>query len=139
MNNYDDIIQLPHPVSKKHPPMSIWDRAAQFAPFSALTGYGEAVRETARQTNRKKELDESEKERLREKLNFIADKIKESPEVTITYFCPDEKKDGGFYECITGHVKKIDNYNRIVCMMDGTGIAIEEILEIESKQFESTL
>ncbi|MEF9839741.1 MAG: YolD-like family protein [Lachnospiraceae bacterium] len=133
--NYDDIIHLPHPVSKKHSPMSRMDRAAQFAPFAALTGYGDAVKETARLTDRRKELDEYEKEALSEKMSLVAERMKEHPQITITYFRPDDKKNGGIYLTVTGCVKKIDAYNRAVCMTDGTKIAMEEIIEIESKLF----
>ncbi|MEF9942175.1 MAG: YolD-like family protein [Lachnospiraceae bacterium] len=135
MKNYDDMLNLPHPVSKKHPPMQQMDRAAQFAPFAALTGYGDAIKETARLTDRQKELDQYEKDRLNEKLNLVAERIKECPEITITYFEPDGKKDGGAYLTVTGYVKKIDEYKRNVCFTDGTKIAIEEIFEIESKLF----
>ncbi|MEG0190984.1 MAG: YolD-like family protein [Lachnospiraceae bacterium] len=135
MKNYDDMLNLPHPVSKKHPPMQQMDRAAQFAPFAALTGYGDAIKETARLTDRQKELDQYEKDRLNEKLNLVAERIKECPKITITYFEPDGKKDGGAYLTVTGYVKKIDEYKRNVCFTDGTKIAIEEIFEIESKLF----
>ncbi|MEG1458250.1 MAG: hypothetical protein RSJ40_02985 [Acetivibrio sp.] len=137
-NHYDDIINLVHPVSKKHPPMPRMDRAAQFAPFAALTGYEDAVKETARLTDRRKELDEGEQDMLREKLNLVVAQIEECPEITITYFKPDEKKDGGAYLTATGYVKKIDEYQRTLYLTDGTKIAIEEIFEIESKLFHSS-
>lgn len=131
MGNYDDIINLPHHVSTTHPQMSLIDRAAQFAPFAALVGYDAAVKETARLTNKRIELDEYEKEALNERLRFVADWMEERPEITITYFQPDDKKDGGAYMTVTGCVKKIDDYQGIVCLTDGTKIPIEEIFEIE--------
>lgn len=138
-NNYDDIINLPHHVSKTHPHMPIIDRAAQFSPFAALTGYDTAVKETARLTDRRIELDEYEKEALREKLNLIVEMIDEKPEVTITHFQPDTKKNGGAYLSITGRVKKIDEYERVVCLTDGAKIAIDEIFAIENNQISKFL
>ena len=95
MGNYDDIIDLPHHVSETHPPMSRADRAAQFSPFAALTGYDAAVRETARMTERRIELDEGVKAELNARLNCILEHLSEHPQVSITYFMPDEKKSGG--------------------------------------------
>lgn len=135
IQNYDDIINRSHPVSKKHPPMPLIDRAAQFAPFAALTGYGDAVKETARLTDRRKELEEYEKDALSEKLCLIAAQIEECPEITITYFQPDGKKDGGIYLTVTGCIKKMDDFNRVIIMTDGSRIAMEEIFEIESDRF----
>lgn len=132
-DTYDDIINLPHHVSTKHPHMPLMDRAAQFSPFAALTGHDAAVKETARLTDRRVELDELEKEALREKLNLIVEMMDEHPEVTLTYFQPDTKKDGGAYLSVTGCVKKIDEYERVVCMTDGVKILIDEIIEIESE------
>lgn len=132
-DGYDDIINLPHHVSPKHPHMPLMDRAAQFAPFAALTGHDAAVKETARLTDRRQELDEYEKAALSDKLNLVAEQIEDCPEITITYFKPDNKKDGGAYLTVTGDLKKIDDYQRTVCMTDGTNIPIEEILVIESE------
>ena len=98
MGNYEDIINLTHHVSKKHPQMSMHDRAAQFAPFAALSGHSEAIAETARLTDRKIELDEYEKMNLDEKLIVLQEHIRETPEINVTYFCPDDNKDGGRYE-----------------------------------------
>lgn len=131
MGNYDNIINLPRHISTTHPHMPLIDRAAQFAPFAALVGYDAAVKETARLTNKRIELDEYEKEALNERLRFVADWMEERPEITITYFQPDDKKDGGAYMTVTGCVKKIDDYQGIVCLTDGTKIPIEEIFEIE--------
>lgn len=135
--NYDDIIHLPHHVSKKHPQMSISDRAAQFAPFAALTGHGAAIKETARLTDARIELDESAKTILDEKLRIIQETLDERPEITVTYFQPDEKKAGGRYVSATGIVKKIDLYRRSVLMEDGRWIPILDIFEIEGELFRS--
>ena len=133
---YDDIIHLPRPISKTHPPMSAMDRAAQFSPFAALTGYDAAIKETARLTNEKIELDEYAKDALNERLQIMADRIKEHPEIAITYFQPDAKKNGGAYVTAIGAVKKIDEYERFVVMTDGTAIFIEDIISIEGQIFD---
>jgi hypothetical protein len=133
MKAYDDIINLPHHVSAAHPHMPVADRAAQFAPFAALTGYDAAVKEAARLTDKRIELDEYEKEALSEKLQLIAERIDECSAITIIYFQPDHKKDGGAYVALTGCMKKIDEYEHVVVMMDGTKVSIEEILAIESE------
>ena len=111
---YADIIGLPHHVSENRPHMSIHDRAAQFAPFAALTGYDEMVREEERLTERRRELTEEETERLNQKLTILADVLADGhhPEVTAEYFVPDERKDGGRYETVTGRLKKIDQAGR---------------------------
>lgn len=130
---YDDIINLPHPTSTKHPRMSLYNRAAQFSPFAALTGHEEAIAETARLTERKIEQSEDVINRLNEKLQIIADNFE--TEVTITYFVPDERKSGGAYVSHTGTVKRIDDYERTVVMTDKTVIPIEQISEIDSEFF----
>ena len=104
---YEDIINLPHQTSKRHPRMSLYDRAAQFSPFAALTGHEETAKETARLTDQKLELSDD----TLEKLSCIADMIATHPDVTITYFVPDSKKTGGTYDTYSGKVKKIDEYN----------------------------
>ncbi len=129
-HRYDDIINLPHHQSATRPHMSNYDRAAQFAPFAALTGYDDAVKETARLTDKKVELDEYSKDALNERLNMIQDAIDEQPEVSITYFLPDKKKSGGAYVTATDHVKKIDEYENTVLLQDGTKIPIADIAEI---------
>ncbi|NLU24171.1 MAG: YolD-like family protein [Clostridiales bacterium] len=134
---YDDIIHLPHHVSATRPHMTAGDRAAQFSPFAALTGYDAAIKETARLTDKKLELDESMKDTLSKRLQIILSQIKERPEVSITYFQPDMKKSGGAYVTAIGTVKKIDEYERIVVMTDGTAIPIDEIIRIDGKIFES--
>lgn len=97
MSNYDDIINLPHHVSSTREPMTLYNRASQFAPFSALTGYDEEIKETARLTDRKIELDEDTKNILNQKIIFLFNQINLKPKVNITYFVPDNKKNGGIY------------------------------------------
>lgn len=128
---YDDIIDLPHHVSLTRPQMPMIDRAAQFSPFAALTGYDAAVKETARLTDARVELDECAKGMLNEKLQEIAQRIKKGvAKVDITYFKPDERKSGGAYLTVGGAVRRIDTYRHAVIMADGTAIPIEEIFEI---------
>lgn len=134
-NPYDDIINLPRHQSATHPHMSSYDRAAQFSPFAALTGYEDAVTETARLTDRRVELDEYGKSALNERLNIIQDTPDEQPKVSITYFLPDKKKSGGEYVTLTGGVKKIDEYEHIVLMWDGSKIPIDDIIEINGDFF----
>lgn len=129
---YDDIIDLPHPTSTKHPRMPASDRAAQFSPFAALTGHEAAIRETARLTDRRVELDEDEKAELDVRLRVLADHLPERPEVRITYFQADRRKEGGSYETAVGAVKKLDEVERAVVMTDGRRIPIDDIYEIES-------
>ncbi|TWH81571.1 YolD-like family protein [Sedimentibacter saalensis] len=135
--SYDDIMNLPHHVSATRPHMSAIDRAAQFSPFAALTGYGDAITETARLTGEKVELDEYMKDVLSVRLQIIADQLKEHPEIAITYFQPDEKKSGGAYVTVIGRVKKIDEYERVVVMIDGTRVPIDEIASIDGEIFET--
>lgn len=134
-HKYDDIINLPHHVSKKHPQMSLHDRAAQFSPFAALTGHKEAINETARLTDEKQILSEDVIAKLNEQLNLIKENIGTNQTVTITYFVPDDKKSGGAYISHTGVVKKIDEYNHTVILTDKTVIPIEQISEIQSDIF----
>ena len=132
MNNYDDIINLPH-YEPKHPRMDAISRAAQFAPFDALTGYGEEISETARRTDRKISLDENELSVLDSKLQIISMHKEENPLIEITYFIKDDKKDGGVYETIKGTIKKIDYNNSIIILKDNTRIPIDNILDINSE------
>ena len=134
---YDDIINLPRHVSVTHPHMSAIDRAAQFSPFAALTGYDAAIKETARLTDEKIELDKYTKDDLSARLQIMADRIKEYPEIAITYFQPDAKKNGGAYVTSISTAKKIDEYERVVVMTDGTAIPIDEIISIDGQIFES--
>ena len=133
---YDDILHLPHHVSEKHPPMSRLDRAAQFSPFAALTGYEAAVEETARLTDRRIELDEGEKAAIDQRLTLVQERLPVPTEVTITYFVPDKKKAGGAYVSVSGTVKKIDDYERTVILREGASISIDEILHINGELFD---
>lgn len=130
---YDDIINLPHHVSKKHPQMSLELRAAQFAPFAALTGFEDEVKETARLTNERKEINEELKTILDSKLQIIKKKILQKPKINITYFIHDVRKCGGKYVTVTGNVKRIDEYNQIIILDDKTEIPISEIIDIAGK------
>lgn len=134
---YEDIVDLPHHVSKKHPQPTMADRAARFAPFAAITGYEEMVLEEARVTDDRIEMDESSKAALNEKLNMILEFIDEQPEVSITYFEPDKRKAGGAYVTVTGTVKRIDEYEHLVIMTDGKKINIDEIYNLQSELFYS--
>lgn len=132
---YSDILNHSHYRSPRRAPMPRANRAAQFAPFAALTGYEDAVRETARQTVQKIELDENIKDQLDEKLRLIQDQLAMKPCITITYFQPDEKKSGGTYVDITGIVKKIDAYKHAIILLDKSSIPIDDILEISGDIF----
>ena len=137
-DNYDDIIHLPRHVSKRHPQMSLYNRAAQFAPFSALTGYGEAIAETARQTNPKIEMMEDDRQLMDRKLLLLTNHLEEEPTITITYFQPDGRKSGGQYLTITGVVKAIRTNERIIIMKDRTKISIDTIVGLEGEAFSPT-
>lgn len=130
-HRYDDIINLPHHVSKTRPQMSMHDRAAQFSPFAALTGYDEAVEETARLTDEQYELSEDARNKLDEQLRLIADRIDEQPEIEVTYFVPDVLKEGGKYVVTKGLVRIIDEYAREIVFADGTRIGLDAISEIK--------
>ena len=134
MGNYDDIINLKRPISK-HPKMSLYQRSAQFAPFAALTGYEGQVKETARLTDRRIELDEEMKLILDMKIQIINEMLSNKPEIEVTYFIPDGRKDGGRYETIINNVKKVDNYNEQIIMKNGLRIDIKEIIEITGDIF----
>lgn len=134
-HKYDDIIGLPHHVSATRPRMSMIDRAAQFSAFQALTGYGAAIQETGRLTDRKIELSEDERIVLDMKQQILLDNIRECPDVSITYFIPDERKAGGSYVTVTGNVKKIDDYQRLLILTDRAQIPLDEIVDIESELF----
>lgn len=135
---YEDIVDLPHPVSKIHPPMALQDRAAQFSPFAALTGHEEAIQETARLTDIQIELDEDTKILLNEKLQVVQDRWKVAKEnaqpgvqVCLTYFLPDERKAGGEYVTRSGVVKKVDDFQRSILLEDGTIVPMWRIKEID--------
>lgn len=134
---YDDIINLPHHVSTKRPQMSMQDRAAQFSPFAALTGYDAAVKEAARLTDSRTELSDDELSILNIKFQILLEHLREKPNVSFTYFKPDAKKSGGKYVTLRGIVKKADTFKRLVVMQDDTGIPMDDILDIEGEIFES--
>lgn len=136
-NNYDDIIDLPHHVSATRPQMSMMDRAAQFSPFAALTGYDAAIKETARLTDQKIDLDDYEKEEINDKIQLITEHLGEDFEVVITYFQPDSRKAGGAYVDAVGIVKKIDEYDRVIILQDGKKTPIDDILDIDMSGSES--
>ena len=132
-NKYDDIIDLPHHVSKSRPQMSVHDRAAQFSPFAALTGHGAAIKETERLTDRRIELDENQKSVINEKLQMIFEQVEKHPEISVTYFVPDQRKTGGKYVTIEGQVIKMDGYHRTLILEDQTLVPMADILDIEQR------
>ena len=134
---YDDIIGLPHPTSSKHPRMPISERAAIFSPFAALSGHSAALAETARLTDQKMELDEDTRAELDRRQAILLEHIGEQPEVTITWFQPDEKKDGGAYITVTGMLRKIDEAERALILLDGTRVPLEDVVGLESSCFQS--
>lgn len=130
-SRYKDIIHLPHKQSATRPHMAISDRAAQFAPFSALVGYDDAVKETARLADSRRELSNGALEQLNTKLNYIQERLDEQTKVSITYFQPDSKKSGGAYLTCTGIVKRVDDYEHSVLMQGGREIFIDDISQID--------
>ena len=130
-HKYDDIINLEHHVSTKHSRMSLENRSAQFAPFSALTGYEEAVTEEARITESRIDIDEEAKIEVNEKLNYIMKHLDKNIIVSVTYFEKDKKKQGGSYKTIKGIIKKIDDFRKTIEMQTGEIIIIEELKKIE--------
>ena len=134
-HKYDDMIGLRHPVSRTHPPMARIKRAAQFASFDALTGFGAAIHEAGRETEEKKELSEDEIDMINARLAVIEQHIKEQPNIAVTYFIPDNKKAGGRYVTVSGNVRKLDGVNRTMVMADGTKIPIEDIRLIDGDLF----
>lgn len=134
-SQYDDIIDMPHHVSEKHVQMSMMNRAAQFAPFAALTGYESAIKETARVTDEFIELDDNSKDILDVKLQILQENIANHPQVTIIYFQPDNRKEGGSYITCNNIIKKIDVYNKAIIMLDETVIQISMIIDIKGDIF----
>lgn len=134
---YKDIIDLPHHVSSKHTPMTLENRAAQFSPFAALTGYDAAIAETARLTDEMMDLDENTRNFLDGKLGLLQQKEQEHPEILVTYFVPDSRKEGGAYEEISGTVKRLDFYEKCICFQDGRKVEIDKILDMEGDIFRS--
>lgn len=129
-NRYDEIMGLPHHVSKTRPQMPLSDRAAQFAPFAALTGYDSAIKETGRLTDERIELDEEALTALNRKYQLLMDTLDDAPEVTIIYFQPDARKAGGQYVSATGTVKKVDTFGRRILLQDGTRIPLDSVYDL---------
>ena len=134
-SKYDEIIGLPHHISKTRPQMPMSDRAAQFAPFAALTGYDSAIKETGRLTDERIELDEEALTALDMKFQILMEALEEEPEVSITYFKPDERKAGGSYLKVTGTLKKLDEYERILMLVNGQKIKLDVVLDIDGDIF----
>ncbi len=132
---YDDIINLPHHVSSTHPQMPLYDRAAQFSPFAALTGYDAVIKETERHTAQRITLNEDAIAELDMKLRMIADWADSPPEVAVTYFLPDVRKQGGAYVTATGTVRKVDESEQVIYMADGTKIPLNDLIGIDSQIF----
>lgn len=130
-DKYKDIIALPHPTSKHHTQMPMTDRAAQFSPFAALTGHSEVIKETARLTDERIILDESKIAELDHKLQMLAERISENPEISVTFFREDSLKEGGAYVSKVGRVKGIDRYKQALIMMDGEEIEFGDVVEME--------
>src|SRR5574344_1878870 len=126
-DNYADIINLPHHVSATRPQMSMSDRAAQFSPFAALTGYDAAIKETGRLTEEKIEMDEDSKASLDMKQTQLKEIIDEQPEISVTYFLPDKKKSGGSYVTVTECLKRFDEYGRLLILTNGKKIPTDDI------------
>ena len=138
-SRYDDILHLPHPTSTKHPRMPVSDRAAIFSPFAALSGHGAAIAETARLTDQRIELDEDSRAVLDEKQRFLETIADQQPEVTVTWFQPDERKEGGCYVTTTGKLKRTDTTERVMTFTEGMKIPLDDIIDIDSDWFPETV
>ena len=130
-HEYDDIIDLPHHVSEKHPQMPLADRAAQFSPFAALTGYDAAIVETARPTDARRELSEEQKQIINRKLHDLQEHIQSAPCVTVVFFQPDARQAGGTYRTVSGCVKKVNDTLAVLEMADGLSIPFQDILSLD--------
>ena len=133
---YDDLISLPHPTSRKHPRMSAMDRAAQFSPFAALTGYEETIEETGRLTDRPVELWEDARIELDRRQQILLENANQNTDVTIRYFNPDSRKEGGFYVTVKGFLKSVDSISQVLQLQDGTKIHLSSIIELDSPLFD---
>lgn len=136
MSKYDDIINMPRHISKTRPQMSLYNRSAQFAPFAALTGYEERVKETTRLTDTKIEIDDGLRNILNMKLNIISEHLKEKPEITITYFIKDNKKSGGKYSTLKCIIRRIDLVNQEIILYDRSVIKLDDIINISGNLIE---
>ncbi len=134
-HDYDDIIDLPHHTSERHPRMSMSSRAAQFSPFAALTGYGDVIDETARLTGRKIPLEDEQKLEIDQKLDILRTVIKTRPEATFRYFVADEKKEGGTYVTVTGSVRRIDDVERSIVLANNKRIPLDDVHSISGSVF----
>ena len=130
MRDYEDIKKMKRPQYADLPPMSIHDRAAQFAPFAALVGYGDAVEETERLTEGRRVMEEDEISELNRRLSELSERLKERPKIRVTYFIPDKKKSGGRYASVTGSVRTIDQYNNKIIFTDGETVAVKDMYSI---------
>ena len=136
---YEDIINLPHHVSETRPQMSMLDRAAQFSPFAALSGYDDAVKEAGRLTDNRVELGDEGQDLLDRKLQYLQEIIADRPEISVTFFIPDEKKPGGSYAILIGNLKRVDLYERLLVMKDGKKIPLDDIADITGDCFQGVL
>ena len=127
MTGYDDMVALPRPKLDRRLPMPMRNRAAQFAPFAALTGYEEAVQEAGRRTEGRIELSEDAAEELNRRLCFVRDHIREAPKITVTWFVPDARKDGGDYRTVTDHAAAWKAHRRVLVLKNGTEIKVQDI------------
>ena len=134
MESYEDIINLPHFEPKYHPRMDAYSRAAQFAPFKALIGYEDDIKETSRLTDKKIEINEDKKKQMNENLFFLKENIKEKWIVTLTYFVPDSKKEGGIYQEYEGIIKAINETNHTLIFTSGKKIQFDDIYQIHLKK-----
>ncbi len=136
-DRYNDIIDLPHPVSRTHAPMPQRDRAAQFSPFSALTGYDALIRESARQTHEKRIPDEQRKSEINRRLAELKQNENEMPAVRVTFFAADEKKDGGEYVTVDANIRRVDEYTGKLLLSDGMEIDMADIWDVESELYDA--
>lgn len=134
-HDYDDIIDLPHHTSERHPRMSMPSRAAQFSPFAALTGYGDVIDETARLTGRKIVLEDDQRLEIDQKLEFLRALIKTRPEATFCYFVADNRKEGGSYDTVTGAVRRIDDVERSIVLANNKRIPLDDVYSISGSVF----
>lgn len=134
-DNYDDIINLPHHVSKNHPQMTMYQRAAQFAPFAALVGHDALIAESARLTDEEVEMEDGAMSELNRKMAYLNARLQDNPVVAITYFIHDQKKSGGEYRSVIGPVRKFDEYESTLTMTDGTVIPFSSILDVDGEIF----
>ncbi len=134
-SKYDAILHLPHHVSEKHPPIPMEERAAQFSPYAALTGFGAVINETRRLTDPRQILSEETLAQLNRQYQLLLEHLPERPKITVTYFQPDGRKEGGAYLTLTGRVKKVDAYEQRLVLEDGSVIAMENIMAMDGELF----